>query len=96
MPESVSSGARQELCQKMAANLTTLRAKASMTQDELADRLGMSRQTISAIENEKREMTWNTFSVLAMFFEKNAEVRKLMDVMGIMNDDVEKMFSLDE
>ena len=94
MAESVSCDPRQELCQKMAANLSTLRAKASITQDELADRLGLSRQMISAVENDKREMTWNTFSVLVMFFAKDDEIKQLMVVLGIINDDVEKIFDI--
>ena len=41
------------ICRIMASNLSAPREKAKLTQDELADRLGLSRQTISAIETEK-------------------------------------------
>jgi DNA-binding XRE family transcriptional regulator len=51
MAYCISPEGKQKLCKIMASNLSTLRAKANMTQDELADRLGLSRQTISAIEN---------------------------------------------
>ena len=94
MSEYISNECRQVLCKLMASNLSTLRAKANMTQDELADRLGLSRQTISAIENEKREMLWSTFSVLIMFFTKSKEIKQLMIVMGITNDAVEKTFDI--
>lgn len=82
------------LCKAMASNLSTLREKAKLTQDELADRLGLSRQTISAIENEKRDMQWSTFSVLIMFFVTNKEIRQIMVAMGIVNDSVEKVFNI--
>ena len=94
MSDYISPECRQELCKLMASNLSTLRAKASITQDELADRLGLSRQTISAIENEKREMLWSTFSILIMFFARNNEIKLLMIAMGIINDDVEKTFDI--
>ena len=97
MTDGISSENRRELCKKMlSSNLSTLRAKADMKQDELADRLGLSRQTISAIENDKREMLWSTFSVLIMFFAKNNEIKQLMTVMGIINDDVEKIFNIND
>ena len=78
----------------MASNLSTLREKARLKQDELADRLGLSRQTISAIENEKREMQWSTFSILIMFFANDSEIRRIMVAVGIMNERVAKIFNI--
>ena len=86
----ISSDTKQELCKKMASNLATLRTKANLKQEELAERLGLSRQTISAIENEKRIMEWTTFSVLVMFFSKDMEIRQIMTALGIINKEVEK------
>lgn len=82
------------LCRTMASNLSTLREKARLTQDELADKLGLSRQTISAIENEKRDMQWSTFTVLIMYFAANQEIRQIMVAMRIMTDNVEKFFNI--
>ena len=83
-----------EFCKIMASNLSTLREKAKITQDELADKLGLSRQTISAIENGKRDMQWSTFSVLIMFFASNHEIRHIMVAMGIINESIIKMFNI--
>ena len=91
--ECVSSDDKKELCKKMASNLATLRTKANMKQEELAERLGLSRQTISAIENERRIMEWTTFSVLVMFFAKDEEIRQIMIALGILNYDVQKMLN---
>ena len=79
----------------MASNLATLRTKANLKQEELAERLGLSRQTISAIENERRVMEWTTFSVLVLFFAKDEEIEKVMIALGILNDCVVKIFNLD-
>jgi DNA-binding XRE family transcriptional regulator len=78
----------------MASNLATLRTKADLKQEELAERLGLSRQTISAIENEKRVMEWTTFSVLVMYFAKDKEIKQIMIAMGIVTEDVVRMFNL--
>ena len=94
MSDGISSVNKQELCKKMASNLSTLREKAKLTQDELAARLGLSRQNISAIENEKHEMTWSTFSILIMFFANDTETKQIMIALGIFNDEVCKVFNI--
>ena len=94
IPNSITTEEKQELCRIMASNLSTLREKARLKQDELADRLGLSRQTISAIENEKREMQWSTFSVLIMFFANDYEIRQIMAAMGIMSERIAKVFNI--
>jgi DNA-binding XRE family transcriptional regulator len=86
---------KQELCKLMSSNLSTLREKANLTQNELADKLGLARQTISAIETKKRDMHWSTFSVLIRFFAKNEELKQIMSAMGIIHTDIEKVFSIE-
>ena len=82
------------LCQLMGSNLSTLREKSELTQDELSERLGLSRQTISAIENGKRDMQWSTFASLIMFFASDNELRQIMIAMGIVTFKTEKMFNI--
>jgi len=94
MSISLCNERKQELCKLLASNLSTFRAKAKLSQNELADRLGFTRQTISAIEGEKREMQWSTFSAIALFFSKDVEVTQLMTVMGILDDDVKKLLNI--
>ena len=88
MSEHLSNERKQQLCRIMASNLPTLRAKANLSQDDLAERLGFTRQTISALEGKKRNMQWSTFSAMTLFFSKDAEIYQLMLVMGILDDDV--------
>ena len=94
MSDCLTSDFKQEMCKKMASNLSTLREKVKITQDELAERLGLSRQNISAIENGKHEMQWSTFSVLIMFFAQDDELKKIMIAMGLINDEVRQAFSI--
>ena len=84
---------KKDLCKRMAVNLPALRAKVGLSQNDLADRLGFSRQTICAIENEKREMQWSTFSTMALYFARDKELADLMVVMGILTTPLEDILS---
>ena len=95
MTRIVTSEMKKILCNNMAINLPSLRAKAGLSQHELANRLGFSRQTISAVENGKRKMQWSTYTAITLFFSKNQEIRNLMIVMGIINDSVETFLHIE-
>ena len=79
---------KDELIKNMTENLPVLRAKLGITQEELAEKIGISRSTIVSIENKKREMTWNTFLSLILVFTKNEETNKLLNVMEIYTDEL--------
>jgi DNA-binding XRE family transcriptional regulator len=79
----------------MSSNLSTLREEVEITQEDLASTLGLSRQTISAIETKLRVMQWSTFCVLIMYFANIDETNRLMVAIGLINDDVKKCFNID-
>ncbi len=85
---------KQELCRLLASNLPTLRTKANLSQNELADILGFTRQTFSAIEGQKRDMQWSTFSAIVMYLSKDYEVNRLMSIMGVLDDDVRNILKI--
>ena len=94
MTYDIDNNRKQELCDILAANLPTLRTKANMSQRELSNRLGFSRQTISAIEGKKRDMQWSTFSAIVLLLSKDSEVALMMAVMGILGDDVRETLKI--
>ncbi|MBP3381705.1 MAG: helix-turn-helix transcriptional regulator [Clostridia bacterium] len=78
----------------MTANLPTLRTALGLTQEELADKIGVSRGTVIAIETGKRDMTWNTFLSLVLLFTKNEATDRLLQVLEIYTDDLNAFIKL--
>jgi putative transcriptional regulator len=58
---------------KLENNLRVLRAKKDVTQEDLAEAIGVSRQTINAIELGKFNPSVVTALKLAKFFETTVE-----------------------
>jgi len=82
------------LIRNMTANLPTLRTALGLTQEELADKIGVSRSTVIAVENGKRDMTWNTFLSLVLLFTKNEATDRLLQVLEIYTDDLNAFIKL--
>lgn len=78
----------------MADNLAMLRTKLGLSQTELASIIGVTRQTVSAIENKVREISWPNFLSLLFLFTQNEETRQLLPVLGIFTDELSGLFSI--
>lgn len=87
---------KSEALQKMTDNLRVLRNKLNLTQDELAGKIGVSRQTIVNIENQKRVMTWNTFMALITVFKAERDTSNLLDYFGIYSVELNKYLTSPE
>ena len=80
---------KDAIIEKMTKNLPVLRAKASLSQAQLASLIGVSRQTLVAIETNKRKMAWSTFMSCLLVFHKNTETNLLLKVYDIYTDELE-------
>ena len=67
----------------LTPHLPILRAQADISQEEIANLLGVSRQTYSAIERKVRRMSWNTYLSLVLFFDHNQNTHKMLRMLGI-------------
>jgi DNA-binding XRE family transcriptional regulator len=74
----VTKAERDKYMRSLAAGLAALRAKAGISQGDLAAFIGVSRQTYSAIETGKREMTWGTYLSLILFFDYCNETHRIL------------------
>ena len=79
----LSNCQKAQYCVAMAENLSTLRMKLSLSQTELGQLIGVSRQAISAFENKSRALPWCHFTSLLFLFNENPETKILLPVLGI-------------
>lgn len=70
---------KEVLCGILCNELYVLRAKARVSQEEIADRIGVSRQTYSAIETGRRTMSWTTFLALIAYFQNNENTKDMLN-----------------
>lgn len=80
---------KDNLIDRMTKNLPTLRAKATLSQARLSEMIGVSRQTLVAIENQKRKMSWSTFLSCFLVFHKNPETNLLLEIYDIYTDELD-------
>lgn len=67
-----------KLIQTLTMNLPLLRAKLDITQEEISELVGISRQTYSSIESGKRMMSWQVYLALVLFFDANKTTHDLL------------------
>ena len=74
---------KNTLMKSMSTNLPMLRSKLNLSQEELANLLGVTRQTISSLENGQRKMTWSVFLALILIFFLNEPTKRLLVALNI-------------
>lgn len=68
----------QMLVDTLTKELPLLRARLNISQDVLAKKTGISRQTLSSIETSKSRMSWTTFLALVLFFSVNEQTDEML------------------
>lgn len=78
----LSEEEKYEFIEKLTPELSILRAKAEISQEDIANIIGTSRQTYGAIERKSRKMTWNTYLSLIWFYDCNRKTHKMIRNMN--------------
>jgi len=78
---------KNKIISLMADNLGVLRKKIRITQEELAERIGVSRHTIIALEAKKKDISWNVCLALISVFSEDKESKVLMELLGIIGEE---------
>ena len=84
---------QQKFIRVLTDNLAPLRAKVGITQGDLAYLVGVSRQTYSAIENNKKTMSWNTYLSLILFFDYNQATHNMIRNISAFPDELIERFN---
>jgi DNA-binding XRE family transcriptional regulator len=85
---------KKELIGTLTNELKVLRAKVGITQQELADRLGVSRQTYGMIENKTQDMNWSQYLALTFLFKNNEDTAKILEWTGSYTPELERYLKL--
>jgi len=78
--------------QAMAENLPMLRARLGLTQEELGNRIGLTRQSVNAMESGGRQITWGSYLSFLFVFQQNETTRLLLPLLGIYTAELEAYF----
>ena len=80
---------RNTIIELLRGELPVLRAKARVSQEDIAERIGISRQTYSSIETGKREMSWTTFLALIAYFQNNDSTKEMISEINGLSEGLE-------
>ena len=83
---------KDKAIEKMTESLPVLRTMLHISQAELAELIGVGRQTLVAFETKKRTMTWNTFLSLLFVFSQRQETKDLLTVLGVYSEELKKLY----
>ncbi len=89
----LSEKEKYSLIEKLTPELPLLRTKAEISQEEIANIIGTSRQTYGAIERKSRKMSWNTYLSLIWFYDYNRKTHKMIREMQAFPHEIIKKFN---
>lgn len=92
---SISNEYKKTSIEILTDNLAALRARIDITQKELANIIGVSRQTYYSFEIKNREMTWTTYMAILFFFESIKETSEMIRELRIYPIDLVMRFNGD-
>ena len=68
---------------RLVDELPVLRIKLGLSQDEMGNMLGISRQTYSTIETKRRKMSWSLFLSLILIFDYHDQTHNYIHQNGV-------------
>ena len=86
---------KKELMEDFVKHLPKIRKRLGISQSELGERVGLSRQSISSIERENVQLSWNVFLAIILvvwindpdfFMNTNADERYLQVIESLKTE----------
>lgn len=78
MQDIVSTAKKELCCIQLVNDLPVLRARIGISQEDIAAKIGVSRQTYNAYEAKKRPIPWSVCIALITFFNSDIKTREMM------------------
>lgn len=92
MISKIDETIREQSIEAMTNNMVVLRTMLNLSQAELANLIGVGRQTLAAVENRKRKMTWSVFLSLMFVFSQNKQTNTLLTHLGVYSDILKSIY----
>lgn len=71
--ETISVEKQKELIEQLVQRLPQIRREMNISQTDLGEKVGLSRQTISAVERGGVSLSWNNYLAIMMFIVANRD-----------------------
>lgn len=78
MQDIVSTAKKELCCMQLVNDLPVLRARIGISQENVAAKIGVLRQTYNSYEAKKRPVPWSVCIALITFFNSNSKTREMM------------------
>lgn len=88
MTDKDAQSYKEEYIDRMVKNLPVLRASIRITQKELAQKIGITRQSMMNIETRRRPLQWSTYLALVLVFQQAEESRKLFESLRLFDGEI--------
>ena len=92
---SLTTKEKDRLISALTPELIMLRTKAEISQEELAEMIGISRQTYGSIERGARRMSWSTFLSLVLFYDCNQKTHQMLRSIETIPQEMMRKFNED-
>jgi len=94
MSNELSDALKEQLVDTLTSELPTLRAKVGLSQQDLATKMGISRQAYGAMETRKQKMTWQNFITLILLFKNETDTARMLYYCGAYPVELEQFLKL--
>lgn len=85
---------QKELVERLTKILRPLRKKLGLTQGEVADIVGMARNTYNEVELKQRELTWRYFLALLLFYNSNSSTHEIIQNAGVFSPELKRWLNV--
>jgi len=86
---AISNDEKNKLIDKLTEYLPTLRGTVKVSQEQIANAIGVSRQTYNSIELKKRKMSWNTYMALVFFYDQQPNSHVLLRKLDLFPSQIQ-------